>query len=368
MDINTHYYAVLALCRMLGIAPDAAGKIAYASQYVDDALIKRVIFKKAPRGIKCHIFGKKRGLDQAATSPRIMTVWNYRPRVMLEELVPFHFIPAGRGKSFSEKIRTFPDAPILKILGDAAVKSGNIYSLGIFLHVLGDAYAHQGFSGMISRRNRLKSLKVRKSSIRGFNEHLINYYMMYIDSAISRIFGRILPIYSHSHAGTLPDIASAEWSYRFDTGKNFIAHYRYSGAISNPERYRQAFEKMSTYLKNFIKLNPGIRDAGPEFRDKDELYAFMTKPMSLRESAALWRSFLLEKKLLPPSHPSLNYNPHEWLKEAFKNYNKKTFSLRVVNNAEAADDFLHSDWYAFYLASQEYREHYKRLVTRFNIY
>lgn len=368
MDINTHYYAVLALCRMLGIAPDPAGKIAYASQYVDDALIKRVIFQKPPRGIKCHIFGKKRGLDQTATCPRIMTVWNYRPRVILEELVPFHFVPAGRGRNFSEKIRTFPDAPILKILGTAAVESGNLYSMGIFLHVLGDAYAHQGFSGMINRRNRLKSLKVKKSTIRGFNEHLINYYMIYVDSVISRIFGRILPFYSHSHAGTLPDIASAEWSYRYDTGENFIARYRSSGVISNPLRYRQAFEEMSTYLENFINLNPGICEAVPEFHDKDELYSFMTKAMSLRESAACWRNFLLDKKLLPPDHPALSYDSQEWLKKAFKNYNKKTYSLRVVANAETADDFPHSDWYAFYLASREYREHYKRLVTRFYIY
>lgn len=368
MDLNTHYYAVLALCRRLGIKADTAGKIAYASQYVDDALIKRIIFKKTPRGVPCHLFGKKRGLDHTATCPRIMTVWNYRPRIMIEELVPFHFIPAGRGSSFQEKIRTFPDSPLLRSLGETAVRSGNIYLMGIFLHVLGDAYAHQGFSGMISRRNRLSGLKVRRSSIRGFNEYVINHYMIYIDSTISRIFGRVLPIYSHSHAGTLPDIASAEWSYRYDTGKSFIARYRYSGPISNPQRYRQAFEEMKTYLQDFILAKPDIVESAPDFDDFEELYAFMCKPVSLRKSGGLWQHFLLDKGLLPENHFGLNYDPHEWLKKAFLNYNKKTFSQRIVYNAEAAENFQKTDWYNFYLAARDYKEHYDRLIRRFFVY
>lgn len=368
MDVDIHYYAVLALCRMLGIRPGPAEKIAYASQYVDDALIRRIIFKSTPRGVRCHIFGKKHGLDHAATCPRIMTVWNYRPRVMLEELVPFHFVPAGRGSSFGEKIRTFPDSPLLKELGDATLRSGNIYEMGVFLHVLGDAYAHQGFSGMISRRNRLRALKVRKSTIRGFNEHFINYYMIYVDSVISRLFGRILPIYSHSHAGTLPDIASAEWSYRYDTGKTFIARYRSSGLISNPQRYRQAFGEMKSYLQAFIARNPEIAEDSPGSQDFEELYCFMAKPVSIRESAETWKRFLLDNTLLPQSHPALVYDREKWLRSAFVNYSKKAFSPRVVINAEAADDFLQSDWYKFYLASREYRERYELLITRHAIY
>jgi hypothetical protein len=368
MDLNTHYYAVLALCRRLGIKADTAGKIAYASQYVDDALIRRIIFKKTPRGVPCHLFGKKRGLDHTATCPRIMTVWNYRPRIMIEELVPFHFIPAGRGSSFQEKIRTFPDSPLLRSLGEAAVRSGNIYLMGIFLHVLGDAYAHQGFSGMISRRNRLSGLKVRRSSIRGFNEYVINHYMIYIDSTISRLFGRVLPIYSHSHAGTLPDIASAEWSYRYDTGKSFITRYRYSGLISNPQRYRLAFEDMKRYLLEFIDHTPDIAETLHKDWDEEEFYTLMKKPVSLRESIDLWRDYLLNKQLIPQDHPALYYDPKSWLSRAFKNYNKKTFAPRIVNNAETTEDFIHSDWYRFYLASREYKEHYDRLIRKYAIY
>ncbi|MDD3965826.1 MAG: DUF6765 family protein [Candidatus Neomarinimicrobiota bacterium] len=364
METGSHYYGVLALCRMLGIRSDLAGKIAYASQFVDDALIRKIVFKHTPHGIRCHIFGNRRGLDHAATCPRIMTVWNYRPRVMFEELVPFHFIPAGRGANSREKIRTFPDSPLLKILKDAAIESGNIYQLGIVLHVLADAHAHQGFSGMISRRNRLKDLRVKKDSIRGFNERIINYYMIYVDAVISRLFGRILPIYSHSHAGTLPDIASAEWEYRYDTGQYFIARYRHSGKISNPGRFRDAFEEMKELLIAFCQKRPDILEKKPDFQDYEAFYRTLTQPMSARESGTVWQHFLLEKDLLNASDSALSYDPHAWLRKAFKNYKRKKFSHRIVSNAVSADNFASSDWYAFYLASRDYKEHYERLVTR----
>ena len=39
MEISSHYYALLALCRTCGINKEIAHKIAYASQFVDDAKI-----------------------------------------------------------------------------------------------------------------------------------------------------------------------------------------------------------------------------------------------------------------------------------------------------------------------------------------
>ncbi|WP_164967600.1 DUF6765 family protein [Arcobacter sp. CECT 8985] len=39
MEISSHYYALLALCRIRGAKKEIAHKIAYASQFVDDAKI-----------------------------------------------------------------------------------------------------------------------------------------------------------------------------------------------------------------------------------------------------------------------------------------------------------------------------------------
>ncbi len=284
MEYDSHYYAVIALCRILGYQRDIARKIAYSSEFVDDAVIRRVIFRKAPRGVKCYLFGKRTGLGNAATCPKIMNVWNYKARAMIETLVPFHFIPGGRGRSFQEKMRTFPDSPLLKQLLENTVNSGDIYRLGIALHVLADAYSHQGFSGVISRRNRIKSLRVKKGSVRGFHQHLVRGYMIHFDRIMTRLFGRILPVYSHSSAGTIPDIASAEWEYEYDTGESFIAKYRHSGHISNPQRYQMAFETIKKVLLDFREKHPEVRGDLPEFPGMELFFRQFAEPRSLGES------------------------------------------------------------------------------------
>jgi hypothetical protein len=352
---------------MLGYTKDAARKIAYSSEFVDDAVIRKVIFKHTPRGVKCHIFGKRPGLDNAATCPRIMTVWNYKARMMMEVLVPFHFVPAGRGRTFQEKMRTFPDSPILEGLTDEAVNSGNIYRLGILLHAVADACSHRGFSGIISRRNRIRNLRVDKRSVKGFHQRLVRTYMTRFDRIMTRIFGRMLPVYSHSSAGTIPDIASAEWEYEYDTGGSFIARYRHSGHISNPHRYREAFEGIHKILTEFGNKNPGIREEPPQKTDMQIFHAQFAKPLSLRDSVENWKGFLLQHGLLEEDDPALRYDPHEWVREAFSDYRKKKYSRPVVPNAEAAAGFIRSDWYAFYSAAAEYREQHARLAVHYGI-
>ncbi len=368
MNADCHYYAVLALCRMLGMGKDSARRIAYSSEFVDDLRVKHIVFRKAPRRMKCHILGKKPALKDLCTAPKIMTARNYKVRTMVEVLVPFHLIPAGRGKSFQEKMRTFPDSPLLAPLVDDAVNSGDVYQLGIVLHVLADAYSHQGFSGIISRRNRIRGLKVKKASVRGFHDRFIRAYLMYADSIITRLFGRILPAYSHSAAGTIPDIASAEWEYKYDTGESFITRYRSGGAVSNPRRYRQAFEAMRGILQEFIQKHPAVLHGDPGFQDFELFYSHLTKPRKFRKGAEDWKDFILEYRLMDSTDPGIHYDPQDWFRDAFLNYSKRKFSRRVVSRADAVPDFVHSDLYAFYNAAGKYKEHYKRLAVLYGLF
>lgn len=368
MEIGSHYYAVLALCRMLGIKKDIAYRIAFSSEYVDDALIERVMFKRTPRGVRCHIFGRKRGLDHTATSPRIMTVWNYRHRTMREQLVPFHFIPGNHGESFYQRIRTFPDSPLLQSLINSAVVSGNSYQIGIVLHVLGDTYAHQGFSGIINRHNRVKGLHVNWSSLRGFKDRLIAWYMIYVEWLFSRIFGRILPMYSHSHVGTIPDIASVQWKYKYDTGTSLLAQYEPSGEISNPQRYTKAFEEIRQILLRFIKAHPEVQEKRPDFQDEAIFREQLIKPLSRREVTYAWKDFLLKHRLLDKTDEAVHYDPHAWIKSAFSNYRRKKYSQRIVHQAEPVTDFIKSDWYQYYRAAREYKEKYNILIDKYEIY
>ncbi|MCK4530732.1 MAG: hypothetical protein KAU44_06105 [Candidatus Marinimicrobia bacterium] len=367
MEIGSHYYAVLALCRMLGIKKEVAYKIAYSSEFVDDSLINRIIFKKPPRGVRCHFFGKRRGLDNTATSLPIMTIWTYNQKKIINIFVPFHFVPGCKGSLFDKKMRTFPDSPILKSLTKRAVDSGDPYSIGIILHVLGDAHAHQGFSGLISRRNRVKSLKIARGSVRGFMDTVISWYMTYLEWFFTRVFGRILPLYSHSHVGTVPDIPSAEWSYKYNTGISFLPEFKSTGIIKNRERYIVAFNEMREILTAFIEKYPEFKEDVPEV-DSKIFNEELTKVVSRRESIVDWEEFLIRYDLLKDTDTALHYEAHDWIRTAFKDYKRKRYSRPIVWNAQASDDFVHSDWYKYYLAAREYKELYDLQIIKHSVY
>ena len=367
MEIGSHYYAVLALCRILGIKKDIAYRIAYSSEFVDDSLIDRVIFKNAPRGVRCHIFGKKKGLDHSATCLPIATVWTYNQKKIIHVFVPFHFVPGCKGSQFDKKMRTFPDSPILKTLTERAIESGNPYSIGIIMHVLGDAHAHQGFSGVISRRNRVKSLKIARESVRGFMDTIIAWYMTHVEWLFSRVFGRILPLYSHSHVGTVPDIPSAEWSYKYNTSQTPVPEFKSTGPIKNRERYIDAFDRMRVILSRFMEQYPELKEDVPHL-DIDTFNEQLTRPISRRESIVDWEDFLVEHKLLDETDTALHYEAHDWIRQAFKDYKRKKYSRPIVWNAQPIDDFSQSDWYKYYQAARDYKEYYDLLILQNRVY
>lgn len=369
MELGSHYYAVLALCRLLGLKKETSYKIAYSSQFTDDALIKRVIFRKTPRGVKCHIFGKRRGLDHVATCPRIQTSWGYHQRTMLATLVPFHFVPAVKGDSFQQRIRTSPDSPILNELIEEAIASGDPHYLGIMLHAVGDAYAHQGFSGIISRGNRTRKLRADMSTVKGFSDRFLARYIINTSWIYSATLAKILPMYSHSRVGTLPDLASAVWRYEYDSGTtSFISQYRSSGEISNPDRYRSAFDKFREIILRFAEIRPEILENLPRNLESEDFYRQLTSPMSRKETVDVWRSWLLEHQLLDDGDEALYYDKYAWLKAAFADYSKKKYSQLFIHQAHPAGDFVSSDWYRFYLSQRAYKEHYDRLIVKYHVY
>ncbi len=234
------------------------------------------------------------------------------------------------------------------------------------MHVLGDAHAHRGFSSLISRRNRVRKLKIDSSSIKDFRDNVISWYMSKVEWIFSRIFGRILPLYSHSHVGTVPDIPSAEWSYEYDTGTSFIPVFKSSGHISNSERYIKAFAEMRDILTQFIELNPDIVEEVPDISMND-FKEQLVKKVSRQESIQDWGIFLVKRGLMNETD-KIHYDPHDWLREAFRDYRKKKYSQIVVQGADPIEDFAHSDWYEYYKAAREYKEHYDLLVVKHDLY
>ena len=138
MNVEFHYYTVYYLARQAGFPDDDAFILAYSSQYLDNALVCYEV--QHQQGIYrthvTHHFGFwDRGQEWA--------VW-----------IPFHFYPAGgavahppRRDGRVNRMDVQPDSPLAKRMLISALKSRNLYRLGIALHTYADTWAHQNFTG-----------------------------------------------------------------------------------------------------------------------------------------------------------------------------------------------------------------------------
>ena len=147
MQVDMHYYGVYCIARAAGIEKDAAKTIAYASQYVDDSNI---------REITTHDNGSK--AISVATAHHTTDIKNIDHNDQRYIWVPFHFFPGGVGEAFTEKLICRKDSDMVNEMLNNHMKQNTPYILelmGIAAHVYADTFAHYGFSGVSSRRNRV---------------------------------------------------------------------------------------------------------------------------------------------------------------------------------------------------------------------
>lgn len=191
MQKDFHYYAIAALARAAGFAPEEARTIAYASQYVDDAK------DDAPLTINGQPF------DLVLTAH--MGLASTAESTFRDVYVPFHFFPAHPRPAVPAGLLVQPDSPLARELVDMALAQGEplerLVSLGVALHTYADTWAHQGFCGWNCDLNRVREIRVRRNG--GFEPVLLQE----LDPA------RLLEI-GHVQAGSLPDQPYQIWRYR----------------------------------------------------------------------------------------------------------------------------------------------------------
>ena len=354
MQIDAHYYAVLAFSRAAGFKKQHARDIAYASQFVDDAKINHVIPKgKVPPTIKGHLvtIGNEKCFYDMATCHSYKKIETFNYNSMSKNTIPFHFMPGCDGNNFVKKLRCKENGPVIQAMFDQVIERGNLLELGIALHVFADTYSHQGFSGLLSKVNDITKLDIEGKSRRiGDIAQKLRHQVM---KNIYAKFDKYMPAYGHGQALEFPDIPYLSWSYHYDSSDEFSSQNKYSGPIHNKMRFKAAFEEIETYLGQFAKeyykqakWSPPVLT--PENRQK--LFDTLTvkKPTWGRKRA--WRKTMVDVGLFQKGDPTLTYSDKEWLKEAFVNYNKKKFNQRMVPGAVLAGGFVNSKWFAYYQA------------------
>jgi hypothetical protein len=171
MNVEFHYYSTAFVAVKAGFSLEEATTLAYAGQYVDHH--QRAYRIQTPRG--------------SLFSPPTQDFSFWDQATVDEVLAPFHFLPAGRDQGASVRrdgavsvwdVRPH-SAPAKRLLVEA-LKTRNLYRIGLALHTYSDTWAHQNFTARNEAWNRLDE-------------------------------SNPLPAPGHAHAGFDPDLWLANW-------------------------------------------------------------------------------------------------------------------------------------------------------------
>ena len=159
MQIDFHYCVIKLLTLKAGFSEEEAQIIAYASQYVDDAVDSHKMKVIGSFNFNYERYDGKYFDPVRTAHEGFQFIEGLKKDVQKKVYISFHFIPpeAFRGQEFFE-FRTAPNTPLaLKMVNHALKqleKTTNqeerlkaLIKLGIVLHSYADTWSHQKFSG-----------------------------------------------------------------------------------------------------------------------------------------------------------------------------------------------------------------------------
>jgi len=359
MKKDAHYYALLAMARSVGIEKETAHKIAYASQFVDDAKVNKVTLAADNPSNLLSQLGDE--IINAATCHSYSDLSTYNYSSMTANTSAFHFVPGCEGRNFPKKMRCKKESKIIKSIVEEAVNSAEPIKLGITLHAYADTFSHQGFSGMASKVNDVEGVRENNQIYISNFQLLKEKRWKEIGTRITTFFSelikdRVVPAYGHGQVYSYPDIPYLEWRYEYDATDNFSSKYQVS-RVKNNERFIDAFKKIKDILQKFLENNEQYRDNSIVEVDYEEFNSILTARKVEEERIADWKDFMLNNGLLSSLDQNIiEYDHNLWLKEAFKDFINCDFERRIVNGVHLADDFLQSNWYQYYQGIQWYKK------------
>lgn len=358
MEISSHYYALLALCRAKGISKEVSQRIAYASQFVDDAKINYLfvdedksddpLFMKNKDGSVC--------IKHIATCHSYFKIKTYNYSSMIYNTCAFHFIPGCEGEYFVDKLICREDSHIINEimqnnLGASAEK------FGMLLHIYADTFAHQGFSGLLSKKNIIENLDYENGTFGvkfdNFKRKTFNFFVNFFSKEKDLKFKNIIPAYGHGQAYHYPDLPYLKYSYNYNNETHENAQKK-KIEVDNRQRYKKAFESISKYLDRYIQTNSLHIDE----TDNDKLikfYKILSQKASDKKKIKLWRKYLIKNGYFDSDSFELKYDENLWLKDCFDDFNKDKYQVRIINGAKLKQGYKDKSWYKFVSAVKEYK-------------
>lgn len=211
MNLEFHYYTTVFLSLKAGFSRPDALLLGQACQTVDT-----------------NVLGLKIRTDRGPLD--IIPTQNYgywdrdTPR---DVYLPFHFLPGGpdqptnRTDGKTNPFSVYPNNPLAKNLLVTALKTRNLYRVGIALHTFADSWAHQNFTGLNESWNALDARS-------------------------------LAPAVGHAQAGRSPDLWTEVWTDSRLKNKVVINFDRFAEAFRKIYRYLCIFNKQEFDREDFV--------------------------------------------------------------------------------------------------------------------
>ena len=321
MQIDMHYYAVYAMARLAGLRPEAAGTIATASQYVDDAVETDI--QHHEKGNKLAPIVTAHSLTELIDNRDV----NDQPFVWL----PFHFFPGNEGTGFTERLICRKDSPLINEMIDHYLELHQrpfaLELIGLTAHVYADTFSHFGFSGVSSRRN-----KVDGGSITPLNAAAPT--ATYLDRKLDSFFRKFglegglwfnirrtimsdgaemaSGALGHGAVAVLPDLPYLQWSFEYEQSSEISEH-------NNADAYLEACERLHNMFQRFVSLSSGYNDgtSGVKFSTVEEgVRDILTFQNGKTERSEKWRTAFAKGQLgIKAGEEIPHYNSEAWNKQ-----------------------------------------------------
>lgn len=307
MQKDMHFYGVYSLARAAGVKQQSASVIAYASQYVDDAMEDREIILK------------NSAILPTMTSHKPLDYQNTLPGDQWNVWVPFHFLPGNdaSAKTFAERMICCKDSsPAQQMMQWAIEMKGKPYAphlAGIAAHVYADTFSHHGFMGLSSSWNKVKNetldLECEDESIREYLGNRFEQFKMRVVGSLAET----VPV-GHGSVGTFPDRPYLRWNFDYENHSD--SPNRKNVQRNNLEDYVEASEKMFGFFKKFAVNNPvhadGTDRKWSDLKDPVLKILKIEKPEDDRIDA--WIKNIRNKALFDPVEDDLHvsYSEKAW--------------------------------------------------------
>jgi hypothetical protein len=347
MQLDMHYYGTYALARAAGLTSKACQIIATAAQFVDDnAASYHIEFQDGGR------------IDSQATAHHPSSVArNLDPADQRRVWVPFHFLPGNDGQSFPERLLCRKDSPIAKAMvknhQKYAKQDVGVYLIGIAAHIYADTFAHWGFSGVGSRRNKIDNDSFKFDD--GLDPDIADYiqgkaadfFRRYgkggglianVKSWLAETFSGAL---GHGAVATYPDRPYLKWSFEYEYPKKLRVER------DNPKHFLDGCRALHQMFSQFGRNNPALSEGdGVKFMDiKSQVVSIIAFQGSKEKRIKQWRDAAKGGKLGVKPFQIPVYRPDNWMREAAN-----------MNSREDSRSALKSNLYRFYQAASLHRQ------------